>query len=97
MAESDREGVDYVVCPECGSRYLLPDAAELREHWWSDDIEPVAQEWGLTCDESTCLADFTVTIDYPKAAECLVHGALDCPHREPLHYHHDGCPACDVE
>ena len=18
----------------------------------------------------------------------------DCPHDEPLHYHHDGCPAC---
>ena len=19
-----------------------------------------------------------------------------CPHNEPLHFHHDGCPACDV-
>lgn len=28
--------------------------------------------------------------------ECLVCGVRDCPDDEPLHYHHDGCPACDV-
>src|SRR5215469_8247999 len=26
--------------------------------------------------------------------ECLVCGVRDCPHGEPLHYHHDGCPTC---
>ena len=24
--------------------------------------------------------------------ECLICGYRDCPHHEPLHYHHDGCP-----
>jgi hypothetical protein len=27
--------------------------------------------------------------------ECLRCGELVCPHDEPLHFHHDGCPACD--
>jgi hypothetical protein len=27
-------------------------------------------------------------------AECWICAARDCPHREPMHYHHDGCPAC---
>lgn len=27
-------------------------------------------------------------------AECLTCGIIICPHREPLHFHHDGCPAC---
>jgi len=27
-------------------------------------------------------------------AECLYCGVRDCPHHEPLHYHHDGCAAC---
>ena len=36
-----------------------------------------------TGDASTCPVE-----------ECLVCGARDCPHGEPLHYHHDGCPAC---
>ena len=22
------------------------------------------------------------------------YAVSDCPHDEPLHYHHDGCPAC---
>jgi hypothetical protein len=26
--------------------------------------------------------------------ECMTCGERDCPHGEPLHYHHDGCPAC---
>ncbi len=29
--------------------------------------------------------------------ECTVCGARDCPHGEPLHYHHDSCPACFSE
>lgn len=27
--------------------------------------------------------------------ECIVCGVICCPHAEPLHFHHDGCPACD--
>jgi hypothetical protein len=29
--------------------------------------------------------------------ECSTCGARDCPDNEPLHYHHDGCPACSTE
>ena len=27
-------------------------------------------------------------------AECYTCGEIICPHNEPLHFHHDGCPAC---
>lgn len=26
--------------------------------------------------------------------ECSECGERDCPHEDPLHYHHDGCPSC---
>lgn len=26
--------------------------------------------------------------------ECMDCGAIVCPYGEPLHFHHDGCPAC---
>ena len=29
--------------------------------------------------------------------ECMVCSVRDCPFREPLHYHHDSCPACSHE
>ena len=29
--------------------------------------------------------------------ECVACGERDCPHGEPLHLHHDGCPACDMD
>lgn len=35
------------------------------------------------CDDPDC--------DEP---ECLGCGVQDCPGKEPLHYHHDGCPWC---
>lgn len=28
--------------------------------------------------------------------ECLICGIRSCPEGEPLHYHHDGCPACSL-
>lgn len=28
--------------------------------------------------------------------ECEICAVRDCPFGEPLHYHHDGCPACSV-
>jgi hypothetical protein len=48
-----------------------------------DAIERIAKE----------MATHPATTECPDP-ECLVCGARDCPHREPLHYHHDGCPAC---
>lgn len=37
-------------------------------------------------------------LDHPETAacedpECMICGYRDCPYHEPLHYHHDGCPA----
>lgn len=26
--------------------------------------------------------------------ECFTCGELVCPHGEPMHFHHDGCPVC---
>jgi hypothetical protein len=26
--------------------------------------------------------------------ECFTCGEAVCPHGEPLHFHHDGCPSC---
>lgn len=36
---------------------------------------------------------------HPSAAvcpreECITCAERDCPHKDPLHYHHDGCPSC---
>jgi len=36
---------------------------------------------------------------HPKDAcpeECILCGVRDCPYENPLHYHHDGCPACQA-
>jgi hypothetical protein len=27
-------------------------------------------------------------------AECMECAKIVCPHGEPMHFHHDGCPAC---
>ena len=29
--------------------------------------------------------------------ECFTCGVAVCPHGEPLHFHHDGCPSCYQE
>lgn len=39
-----------------------------------------------------CLTD--ELLNQCQADECIVCGWIVCPHHEPLHFHHDGCPAC---
>jgi hypothetical protein len=36
-------------------------------------------------------------VDECKEPECIVCGSIICPHGEPLHFHHDGCPVCSYE
>lgn len=36
------------------------------------------------------------TAEACEVDECEVCAVRDCPEQEPLHYHHDGCPACDL-
>ena len=33
-------------------------------------------------------------IDHCEDAECMKCAVIVCPHEEPLHFHHDGCPCC---
>lgn len=39
--------------------------------------------------EHTCSPDGNMV-------DCDACGVRDCPWGEPMHYHHDGCPSCDV-
>lgn len=48
--------------------------------------------------EATIVASHTCTDEQGDGdPECLACGARDCPHGEPFHWHHDGCPACIEE
>lgn len=28
-------------------------------------------------------------------SECDVCASIICPHKDPMHFHHDGCPSCE--
>lgn len=53
----------------------------------------------VTVDQAFAYAEhnnLTISdLDHCADAECLTCGAICCPHGDPLHFHHDGCPACE--
>lgn len=53
----------------------------------------------LSADRGGLLRELGPILSQPELLNTsldMIAGALDCPHHEPLHYHHDGCPAgCD--
>lgn len=53
--------------------------------WAQASGDRIALEHADGCD---------TTPDSGCVKECLACGWRDCPHDEPLHYHHDGCPVC---
>lgn len=52
-----------------------------------ENVPIVVDEWKP--DPCDCDSE-----DEAASRECMGCGARNCPHSEPLHYHHDGCPAC---
>lgn len=46
------------------------------------------------CKEAICHERITHNVEICKEPECIYCGMKKCPHGEPLHFHHDGCPAC---
>lgn len=45
--------------------------------------------------EKSC--NCTGNLETCENSECSDCSIRDCPFKEPLHYHHDGCPACYVK
>lgn len=54
--------------------------------WEADTVLAVAAHRG----------EFPALDDCPDH-ECYLCGFQECPHKEPLHFHHDGCPACSQD
>jgi hypothetical protein len=59
-----------------------------------DDALAFAGTLGLagTLDVRECTGDVTTC----AVDECVVCSIRECPWHEPLHFHHDGCPACET-
>lgn len=65
------------------------DENQHRRYRYADAIERC--DWRATAFSHTC----SDAANNDGNAECLACGERDCPLDEPMHYHHDGCPACD--
>ena len=39
-------------------------------------------------------ADRLMALCDNQFGECSICGVICCPHGEPMHFHHDGCPSC---
>lgn len=40
---------------------------------------------------------YALDIEACPDQECWICGTKACPHGEPFHFHHDGCPACSYD
>lgn len=53
-----------------------------------DKFEMIVSHYGVMLDK---------LLNHCPIGECMECGKIVCPHGEPLHLHHDGCPACAME
>lgn len=64
--------------------------AWLREH--SSGAYRPAAEAAARIEELSAQVD--ALLQHCPDGECLTCGEIICPHGEPMHFHHDGCPTC---
>ena len=80
--------------PNIAAVVYVPGTFAVSQNWptgmdgWHDE-KPDWWSW-TSVGTDTCTGDATTC----PIGECVECGERDCPHGEPLHYHHDGCPAC---
>jgi hypothetical protein len=86
--------VGYAVYNEARRDCALDLAALLREPPAAASLDAEAKLHALRGHCRDCRRVNPDDVHTPAIAECIRCGELDCPHNEPLHYHHDGCPAC---
>lgn len=70
-------------------------------------MPPAPQSWAraflqFTADNLDGATAHAMIIQHGNATlyhgeDCLACAMRDCPHHEPLHHHHDGCPACSIQ
>lgn len=48
-------------------------------------------------DRLSRIADALLNHCDKDGGECMECSRIVCPHQEPLHFHHDGCPSCSVD
>jgi len=52
------------------------------------DLKKVVKAYNIVVDR---------LLNHCGGDECMECGEIVCPYGEPLHLHHDGCPACDFD
>lgn len=51
----------------------------------------------LTRDKAIEILDAILNACTEESGECSKCGEICCPHKDKMHFHHDGCPSCTVE
>jgi hypothetical protein len=66
----------------------------LMMHMLGEDIGWELDELHLRLDAASTESERDGVLQECTDGECMVCGVIICPYHEPLHFHHDGCPAC---
>jgi len=51
----------------------------------------------LTREKGMEILDALLNECHEEGGECSKCGVICCPLKDPMHFHHDGCPSCTVE
>jgi hypothetical protein len=61
---------------------------------WRPGIEVGIIPYDLTVEQAYAAAERLINACTLDGGECHQCSEICCPWGEPLHFHHDGCPAC---
>lgn len=61
------------------------------------ELEKIIAEQDKEIRRLTEIADALVNHCDKEGGECGICAVICCPNKDPLHFHHDGCPSCHGE
>lgn len=92
-AHAAAEAAGQTVCKGCGFAFYLTVKACPRCEEPEAGLPPFRAKAELENHNNALRTIYEMHASSCKDEECMICGVLACPKSEPLHFHHDGCPA----
>lgn len=75
----------------------LDDASRMRILWAETDHKLATSGWKEKeeIERLQNIIDALLNHCDKESGECSICSIIICPYKDPLHFHHDGCPSCN--
>jgi hypothetical protein len=94
-SQEQRDAFIHVMQDRAYGRVLARSAWRwFKAGWAAKHLQTLLAQESVNAELTALHEKIEALLDHCPDGECTTCARIICPHKDPLHFHHDGCPAC---